>query len=399
MKILFVPDSIWGNASGHRSSKYLIKAFALANIDIALYAPKSGYTLEQHNILKEYKCEYYPQTEYKYSQQLIRKDVDDEFKSVLDKYKPDYVFYVGTIKNKVSIDYCLKNNIKYLYLPLTTEYYCVNTFAGLESGPCYGCLKGSIVAPFKNKCLPKDYQLINFVKDKAIELNSRKRVLGAHKIVGYSNDQLELLESYGVERGKRLKLPIFFDPDSDNNIKISSGDYFLIFGQFLTAKGWHVIPDVIKKSQGVKFKVILQEKNFNKFVEGNNLKQFVEDGSLVLQDFLSTHHLLLQEVAKSKAVLIPSHYHTTGEFSMLEALMFHKPVIAFNCGIHSEIFKDKENGMIADIGDLEGYINKIQQLNSNPELYLQVSRGSRELFNKLTSIENFKQAIHNALML
>jgi glycosyltransferase involved in cell wall biosynthesis len=396
MKILFVPDSLWGDASGHRSSQYLIKAFSSINVEIAVYAPMLNYTKEQYDIIKNH-CKYYPKTEYTYSQQFFRQEIDQEFKYIINEYKPDYVFYVGTIKNKVSIDFCIKNDIKYLYLPLTTEYYCINTFAGLEDGPCYGCLQGSLIAPFKKKCLPKDYNLISYAKDKTIEAISRKRVINAYKVVGYSDDQLNLLERFGVNKGKRLKLPIFFDPNSADGIKTDVGEYFLIFGQFLTAKGWHLIPEVIKRTKGVKYKVILKESDFDAFIKGNNLESYIESGSLVLIDFLKTHRLLLNEVAISKGVLIPSYYHTTGEFSLLESLMLYKPVVVFDCGIHREIFIDKENGMIAKVGDLEGYCKKIEDLNSNEELHRKVSAGARNLFEQLTSLERFKSEIIKSL--
>jgi glycosyltransferase involved in cell wall biosynthesis len=396
MKILFVPDSLWGDASGHRSSQYLIKAFNSINVEIAAYAPTINYSKEQHDLIR-YCCKYYEKTEYSYSQQFFRKIVDLEFESIINEYEPDYVLYVGTIKNKVSIDFCIKNNIKYLYLPLTTEYYCINNFAGLEDGPCYGCLHGSLIAPFKKKCLPKDYNLISYAKDKTIEAISRKRVINAYKILGYSDDQLNLLERFGVNKGKRLKLPIFFDPNSAEGIKTNVGEFFLIFGQFLTAKGWHLIPEIIKRSKGVKYKVILKKSNFNAFIKKSNLEPYIASGSLVLIDFLKTHQLLLKEVAASKGVLIPSYYHTTGEFSLLESLMLYKPVVVFNCGIHREIFLDRENGMIAKVGDLDGYCKKIEDLNSNKELHRKVSAGARNLFEQLTSLERFKTEIKKNL--
>jgi glycosyltransferase involved in cell wall biosynthesis len=390
MKVLFVPDSLWGDGSGHRSSKYLIRAFRSINVDIAVYTPVLNYSKEQHDIINDSDCKFYPRTEYGYSQQVFRKEVDREFMLVVDEYKPDYVFYVGTIKNKTSIDLCIKNNIKYLYLPLTTEYYCVNTFAGLENGPCFGCLQGSLTAPFKKKCLPDNYKLASYIKDKTIEAMSKKRIINAHRIVGYSDDQLSILESFGVDKEKTLKLPIFFDPNSADGIEISAGDRFLVFGQFLTAKGWHLIPEIIKRTKNVKFKVILKESNFDKFIKGNDLEQYIESGALKVVDFLETHEMLLEEVARSKGVLIPSYYPTTGEFSMLESLMFSKPVIVFDSGIHKEIFIDKENGMIAKVGDLDAYCEKVEELNNNEELHRTVSIGAEKLFQKLTSLEMFR---------
>jgi len=395
MKILFVPDSLWGDSSGNRSSKYLIKAFAAAGVEIAAYAPVHDYSEEQHQIIKKYNCKFYPKRAYKYSQQVLRRETNSEFEHVIKDFNPNFVFYVGTIKNKISIDYCIKHNIKYLYLNLTTEFYCVNTFAGTHTGPCYDCLNGSLIAPLVKKCLPPDYSLVSYVKDKTIEVLSKNRILNAYKVVGYSDEQLNLMHRFGIDKSKTLKLPIFFDPNSADGIVTSIGDYFLIFGQFLTAKGFHLIPEIIKKTQGVKFKAIIKKSISETFVRDNNLEVYVENGILEIIDFLPTHEMLLNEVAHSKGVLIPSYYPTTGEFTLVESLMLSKPVVVFNVGIHSEIFKNGKNGMIAEVGDLDGYCKKIEELNTNKVLHLKVSSGARHLFEELTSLKRFKNDIIN----
>tara|TARA_B110001469_G_C9484254_1_gene242622 strand:- start:36 stop:743 length:708 start_codon:yes stop_codon:yes gene_type:complete len=231
------------------------------------------------------------------------------------------------------------------------------------------------------------------MKDKTIEALSKKRILNAHKVVGYSDEQLNLLERFGIDRLKTLKLPVFFDPNSGDDINTSVGDYFLIFGQFLTAKGFHLVPDIIKTTRGVKFKAIVKKSISEAFVRDNDLELFLENGTLEIIDFLPTHDMLLNEVAHSKGVLIPSYYPTTGEFTMIESLMLCKPVVVFDVGIHREIFIDKENGMIAKVGDLDGYCQKIEELNSNLELHRKVSMGARQLFEELTSLDRFRNEV------
>ncbi len=82
---------------------------------------------------------------------------------------------------------------------------------------------------------------------------------------------------------------------------------------------------------------------------------------------------------------------------MLESLMLCKPVVVFDSGIHREIFINKKNGMIAKVGDLRGYCKKIEELNNNEKLYRKVSSGARDLFEKLTSLEDFKSKIFKIL--
>ena len=75
--------------------------------------------------------------QYSVGEAYNRRKAYEEFGNVINDFNPDFVFYVGTIKNKISINFCIKNKIKYLYLPLTNEYYCIKHYAGVENKPCY----------------------------------------------------------------------------------------------------------------------------------------------------------------------------------------------------------------------------------------------------------------------
>lgn len=397
MRLLFVPDSLWGNESGHRSATYLIKAFSSVNVEVAVYAPVTGYNSNLHKIVGDSGCKFFPQTAYRYYQNFFPNRIYAEFKLVIDEFKPDLVLYMGTIKNKISIGYCIKNSIQYFYLPLTNEYFCIKTFAGVKSGPCYGCIRGSLIAPFYKKCLPENFGIAKYVKEKLIERISRHRVLSAKKIITYGDSQISVFERYGVDRHRILTLPVFFDPTTANTVNPSVGDRFFIFGQLLTAKGWHLVPDIIRKTCGVKFTAVIKRSESDAFIKNNKLEGFIENGALEVIDYFDTHDLLIKKLAMAKGVLIPSYYHTTGEFTMIESLMLGKPVVVFDVGIHKEIFVDRVNGMMASVGDLSGYCKRIEQLNSDEELHNIVSRGGIELFKRLTSFGKFSSIVGDLL--
>lgn len=382
MRILLVPDGLWGDLSGNRSAKYLIKALNLINFSVAVYASKKNYTELQHEEIKNNDCLYFPKSDYNYTQQIFRKKADLEFAAVIDDYNPDFVFYFGTIKNKISIDFCIKNNIKYLYLALTTEYYCIKNYAGLKNAPCYKCLKGSLTAPLLNKCMTNKIGILNYIKDKSIELRNRKRIINAHYVFGYSQNQIDTLVEYGVDRDKTIELPVFFDPNSTNQIQPQAGEKFLIAGEILSDKGSFLIPDIIKKTKNVKYKLIIKKNVTNDFIKANKLELYIENGTLEIIDYLKTHELFLKEIARSKGVLIPSYYPTTGEFTMIEALMFGKPVVVFDIGMHQNFFIDKQNGMVAKTGDVNEYYKKIELLNNDKKLYKNVSVGAKNLFDR-----------------
>lgn len=394
-RVLFVPDSIWGELSGHRSSKYLVKVFSKSNNEIAVYAPKENHTKEQQDKLGK-NIRYYEQTKYTYWQNLFPFTVAKEFIGVIEEFKPDFVFYMGTIKNKVSIDICIKKGIKYSYLPLTTEYYCIKDFAALPDGPCFQCIKSPFINSIKNKCLGSDTSSLVYLKESFFTYISRKRVLKANKVVGYSDNQLKYLSEYGVDQGQTIKMPIFFDPNTVSNIRTSIGDYFVMAGQNITGKGWHVIPEIIKAAKGIKYKLLMKsEKEANKFIEKNGLQDYVNRGEIEIILYLNTHNEILELMANARGILVPSYYATTGEFYFLEALGLGKPVILFDVGIHSDVIRNGENAMISKIGDIQNFSKNIERVNNENKLYSKLSCGAKNLFTELLSYKKFEESLND----
>lgn len=392
-RVLFIPDSIWGELSGHRSSKYLVKAFSSLGIEVGVYAPKANYSIEQESELKDIVT-YFEQTPYTFWQNIFPWIIKKEFLSVIDSFKPDYVFYMGALKNKVSMDMCIKYKINYSYLPLTTEYYCVKDFAALKSGPCFQCIKAPIFSPLKNNCLGSRKNFLKYAKEIIFSLKSKPRILRANKVIGYSENQLSYLELFGADRARMLKMPILFDPKTIEGIVSEQGDYFVMAGQNITAKGWHVLPSVIKKGRNIKYKLIMRdESQARDFIENNDLSSYLRDGSIEVLLYLKTHREVLDVVAKSRGVIVPSLYATTGEFYLLEALGLGKPVVVFDAGIHSEVFKNEKNGMISNVGDLNNFYKNIQQVNDDDDLYKILSSGAKDLFDELLSFKIFKNAM------
>lgn len=392
-KILFIPDSIWGELSGHRSSKYLVQSFCKAGVRVGIYAPTENYSDKQKSELQS-DIRYYKQSRYSFYQNLFPSIIKKEFINVINDFKPDYVFYMGTIKNKVTMNICSKRGIKYSYLPLTTEYFCIKDFAALEDGPCFKCINSPLLSPIRNSCLGKNKNILNYFKEIFFSIRSKKRILNADKVVGYSHNQLGYLEDYGVKSKKTTQMPIFFDPDTINGIRSKPGDYFVMTGQNITGKGWHLIPEIIKKGTGIKYKLLMKnEDEANSFIMKNGLESYVETGEIELVIYLRTHKEILELIANSRAVLVPSYYATTGEFYLLESLGLGKPVLLFNVGIHKDVIEHKQNGLISQVGDLDNFYKNIIDIADNDVLYESLSSGAKKLFKDLTSYDKFKASL------
>ena len=51
-KILLIPDSTWGNESGHRSTQFLIKKLRSCNLEVALYCSDDNRDTQSDIFLK-----------------------------------------------------------------------------------------------------------------------------------------------------------------------------------------------------------------------------------------------------------------------------------------------------------------------------------------------------------
>ena len=393
-RVLFVPDSFWGEDSGHRSSKYTLKVLTKIGYEVALYAMKDKLTELQLSDFNRSGCYYYEQTPYSFKHQFLKSKVHEEFSKIIREFRPDVVLYIGSIANKTSIDYCIKHKVDYAVLPLTNEFYCVKNFAGREGGPCYKCLNGNYFNSIVFRCLGKRTLVIEYFKKIIQLLLTRDRMLKAKYVLGYSEDQLSILEHYGVNRNKCYDLPIFFDPKSIPKKEEVIEDYFVMSGQCITAKGWHIVKEIIKRTPEIKYKLVIYNTQVaNRFIAKYALNDYINSGQIEIISEVDEHKEFLSIISKSNGVLVPSYYPTTGEFILLEGLGMGKSIIAFNSGVHREILENKVNAMVSKTGDFDNFASNIIEIGINKNLRSRLSEGAQLLFKELTSIEKLKKNV------
>jgi len=127
-------------------------------------------------------------------------------------------------------------------------------------------------------------------------------------------------------------------------------------------------------------------------LQKSGLKKFADQGQLKIITGMSFKGGVGKLVADSRGVLIPSIWPTTTEYTLLESLGLGKPVVCFSVGIHAEVIRTGENGLLADIGDIAMYIKQIKALRSDSDQYTRISKGARELFHHLTNLERLSSS-------
>jgi glycosyltransferase involved in cell wall biosynthesis len=75
-------------------------------------------------------------------------------------------------------------------------------------------------------------------------------------------------------------------------------------------------------------------------------------------------------------------------FSLIEAAISGKPVVAYDVEWHSELIKNNETGFLIPEGDIEGAANAILKLLDNPELAKKLGENARKLAIEKHSLEN-----------
>lgn len=401
-RILVVPDSIWGNDSGHRSTQFLAKTLKNQGFEVGIFAEDVlSFSSQKESFLKLEGIYYFPKEPYRFFDQLFyhKKKAIREFRKLIESFEPDLVFYFGTIGNKVSIDYLNSNDIEipYIYLPLTNEFWCLKNFAGLKTGECYKCMGQNYSHAFINKCLDTNNPA-PYIKGIIEKVLSRKRFLKASALLGYSESQRHTYSMYGLEENKAKHSNIFFEPESLEGISSSKGNYFLISGQVSDAKGSHLLAKLIdlNAKNNLKFKLIIYNEVVAKnFIEQNNLNEHLDSGKIEVLSKLESHNDVLSYVANSLAVIIPSNYPSTGEFALLEAMGLKKPILAFNIGAHKDFLVDKKNALISPVMDLNKMKQDMELLYEDSALWEKLSSNARTTFEEVTYFDEHNSIIES----
>ena len=185
-------------------------------------------------------------------------------------------------------------------------------------------------------------------------------------------------------------LNFFFEPKSLEGITSSKGDFYLVSGQISDAKGWHLIPKLLKLNaeNNLKFKFIIYNKLVaENFINKNSLQSYIESEKLEVISGLESHKDVLSFVANSLAVIIPSNYPSTGEFALLEAMGLEKPVVAFNIGAHRDFLVDKKNSLLSPALDLNKMTKDLEVLYQDSILWEKLSKNARTTFEEITDFK------------
>jgi glycosyltransferase involved in cell wall biosynthesis len=378
IRILFFPDKISGQDSGARSARSTLKSLLELGYIVGVFCSDANNISK--NLSEERVTYYHILSKMQANSHFFEPKLLNQFKDILAEFKPDYFFMAGSIQKPAMLARAARKfGIRTIFLFYITDYYCAKTYAGLRTGPCLKCIENSSLEALKNNCVKGNPKLISFFKGAIVRFNLQNEIRKSYKVIGYGDNQIDIYKKLGIEQEKCAKISFQFDTSELDNFQTSDGDYFLILGQPTIEKGWHTLNEILSRCKSSpKIKMIFHNKETEKeAIEKYNLRSFIESGVITTVREVYNRYDILQIIASARAVLIPSYYPTTGEFVLLESLIFGKPILVFDVGVHKNIIIHRSNGMLAKVGDFESFSRNIDDVNTSTDLRLTLSDGAR----------------------
>ena len=318
-----------------------------------------------------------------------------KFEKLLEMERPDIV-HINNIHKQITLsflDSCLEHNLPVVATSHDWIYICPN-YQKLSDGViCEKCHYGDIWNCFKSQCVQgsrirsmlaaleswflkrtRAYEKINLFIAPSICMVEKMRD------AKFTNSDIIYMRNFLPELNLHLREP-------------SSSPYFLYMGRISREKGIRTLikaygianinADLYILGDGPIMEEIKAE------VSGSNMEGSVHIPGSKYGDELVDY------VAGSLAVVVPSEWLENCPYSVMEALAMGKPVIGSRIGGIPELIEDGVTGYCYEAGDAEDLARKLEALSRlPPDEYKKMSRAAAEFAKK-----NFDGKIYSAELL
>lgn len=392
-RVLIIPDAYIGNSSGAGVTQIIAGVIKSMQGVVAIYGcdVEPGYD----EVATLYKA---PSAIAKanYFKTAYRK----QFVQVLIDFKPTNVFFVGSITNKplAYLEESIKRGLHTDVFIFMQDFFCAKFYANDSKAPCTECLDKGLFHLFKCKC---DAQKMPFTQ-KLIRWDIRRQLRQilpkVNHVISSTDEQCDFYQRFGIAKEKTYRTPLPFTSSKLDKFSHSCGDYYIGIAQNRVEKGFQFVPQILEHITG-KVKIVLafyRESDIEKYRTNNNVSKYLKSGKLELI-VNSWSNGLGDIIAGARGVIIPSIWPTTTEFGLLEALGLHKPVFAFNIGIHKEILSKYYPQNLFKIDDFKGFS---ERLSAYSEVEYEIdSIKSYIMYQQFTDINRWNEDYKNLLCL
>ena len=365
MKILFVCESFSSKLSGGKVVRYLHQILTSHGheVRIAITSPfNETDTLIEGGDL--FITAIPSRTRYYWRLYALAKSnkVSKEFSRLIDEFMPDVVHFASFdhAKSTNLYRYCHDRKIRIILQPWTMHFYCAQGFGFKKNHQCTRCITDGFSTAITQGCTS-----LRGSVNQLERASLRRMAVDSADIVLSSNSDLdEILQDYGIPRQKIRRFPIAFDPSKTVPVATRQGDYYIYYGQANSHKGTDFIIELFSALPDKKLKLYpMMPYSTEKPLPPN----------IEIVPGLGWDTGLRDAIANAKAVVVPSLWATSTEYSLCEAMTMRKPVVVFDVGVHKNFLTHRENALVVEVGNREQFKAALDELDADPQLYARLA--------------------------
>lgn len=235
-------------------------------------------------------------------------------------------------------------------------------------------------------CLRKILQKILIFNYKIL-LKSHKKIicLNLDDIISLQKKRIGTSSQYVHLNSEGINVNFFYHANfPSTNEKI----IFLFVGRLLNDKGILEYIEAAKiinnKYPNAIFKICGDLDENKSSLKAKELMQFIKDGFIEYVGYVNDIRLVLEQ---SHVLVLPSYYGEGIPRSILEAMAMGRPIITTNHVGCKETVKDRYNGFLVPIRNVEEISKSMEYFLLNPEKILEMGNYSRKMAENLFSAD------------
>lgn len=290
-----------------------------------------------------------------------------------------------------------RHNIKIVNTIHDLKVICPNYKMLNNKGICEECKGGKYYNCVKNKCM-KNSRLNSMVAMNEAYINKFiKSYEYVDKFICPSKFYMKKLNEFGIDKNKLVYVPNFID-ESEYKYDTQEENYFLYVGRLIEEKGIDMLIEAMKNVAESTLVIVgtgpLEEEIHEK-INNYNIKNIKMIGFL-------NKEKVRELLYKCRFVVIPSIWYENCPMAVLEAMACGKPVIGSNLGGIPELVINNINGLIFKNNSITDLADKINELNGNKDMRMQMGKMGREMieniYNKKKHVEKIKEIYKEVLL-
>lgn len=316
-------------------------------------------------------------------------------RNIIKKEKPDVV-HVHTFFPLLSpsILYAAKRSeCKVVATLHDTRFVCPCATSLRGTQLCNKCGDGHYFRMFKYSCFKNSKVqslIVAFIfKYHRIRKSFYKKI---DKYICLNDNQIKLLKDIGFDEKKIVKKYNFVQDVEDKSTNIGDINipqkYVVFYGRIGEEKGIKVLQRIWSKIEEIPLVVMGGGPLEKEFASWANKK------SNVYYLGYTQHDKCLQIVRNCEFVVFPSIWYEGCSMVEVETESLGIPIVATDIGFSEEAIIDGFNGYKIPLGDINGFVQKINELWNKPELCKIMGNNARKDYEaKYMPEDNYKQLI------